>query len=108
MQISTQPISAQSIQHLADNSVLDANSISATTKQLSASDSTIIAAFNGLLTELKSLPLAVPVVIPPTSLQAGSSAILGNFRIPTGYTASVVNAIIATPVSGQQVSLAVI
>lgn len=107
MTILTQPLTAPSVQHLSNDQVMDATSISAVTQQLESIDSDIIGSVNSLITELKSTPQVVSVVIPPTSLAAGNIALLGNFRIPVGYTATVLNAIIAATPS-QVVSLAVI
>ena len=71
--------------------------IAATNSQLTAA----VDAHNALLGDLKTAGQLVTVNLPAVTLSAGDSIQLGNFRIPPGYVAAIVNAAIAaSPVAG--------
>jgi hypothetical protein len=103
MMIDTIPLAIdRDVRHLGPDDVLSSVSISNVTKQLSERDYLLAASFNGLLAELKSLDQPMPVVLPRISLPAMATEWLGNFRIPAGYSASVLNAIVASsPIAGK-------
>lgn len=65
-------------------------------RALANRDQQIVDAFNGLIAALKNAQLQVPIVLPRTSIPSLGNVWVGNFRIPVGYQASVVDAIVSS------------
>lgn len=98
----TQPISlGYGIRHLGPDDILAAVSISNVTRSIEAQNYILAEKLNELIVELKNSVQATPIVLPRVELGSMAAEWLGNFRIPVGYTATVVNASVASmPTSG--------
>lgn len=105
MNIVINPIQFETdVKHMGPDDSMSSITVSNVTRQLAARDVTLAAKVNEVVSALSNATVPVPIVLPRTSVQAQGSVLLGNFRIPKGYIATVLNASVATePVAKQAV-----
>lgn len=84
------------VRHLAEGDEMGVAAISNPTRQLAQRDTVIAERLNTVIAEVNNKEQVVPVSIPQIVVPASSQEIITNFRIPPGYEARVLNAIISS------------
>lgn len=93
-------ISGGDVRHLGPRDVLDAASLSRTTRSLAQRDVLLRDKVNELIETVSVKDQLVPLMIPRTRLGLGETLAACDFRIPPGFEARVVSATVAAEPSG--------
>jgi hypothetical protein len=88
------------VRHFSEGDGLGVPAVSNPTRQLAQRDTLIAEKLNETITEVNNKEQIVPLPVYRTSMPGTSEEIIANFKIPAGYEARVLNAVISSsPVS---------
>ncbi len=82
--------------HLAPGDALDQTSVSNTTRQLAQRDVMIASKLNDVINQVNNREQFIPLPSVRITLPPASQEVISNFRIPPGFEARILNAIVAS------------
>lgn len=82
------------VRHFSEGDALDVPGVSVPTRQLAQRDVLLASKVNEVVAEVNNKEQFVPILIPRTTLPPNSEEVVYNFRIPGGFEARVLSAII--------------
>ena len=84
------------VKHLTNTDANSAQTISFCTRNLAERDNLLASTINQIIAEVNNKEQIIDVQVPRVSLGTGQTLVISNFRIPTGFEARVLNAIVAS------------
>lgn len=84
------------VKHLTATDANSAQTISFCTRNLAERDNILAAAINQIIAQVNNKEQIIDIQVPRVSLVTGQTLVISNFRIPAGFEARVLNAIVAS------------
>lgn len=84
------------VKHLTSTDANSAQTISFCTRNLAERDNILASTINAIIAEVNNKEQIIDVQVPRVSLVTGQTLVISNFRIPSGFEARVLNAVVAS------------
>jgi hypothetical protein len=90
------PFGNGDVKHLGPTDANSAQSISFCTRNLAERDNILASKINDIVAQVNNKEQIIDIQVPRISLVTGQTLVISNFRIPSGFEARVLNAVVAS------------